>query len=262
MYLDIETVPDEDRQYLWDVPEEPPVDIPPITLLAGTVPAISSHLEKYKLVLGESYFDDIIKIEKALVRPRKTVIALAEKYMFAGEEYKDSLALDPELARIVGLGMLFDNEDFAYASICRDNDCESEALADFWEVVDDNSPIIVGFNVLKFDLRVIIARSILLGVTPSRTLDLRRWGNPDIIDLMVTRFGTDRAKPLKKLLKQYGIDVMAEAQDGSMVKDMTDKQISRYLTSDLFATRDLHRVFSGGWTKLIERDVIDEKLPF
>lgn len=257
LYLDIETMPDPERQHLWDIPEPQAARISPYDLLGNPAQEITTYLGKYKMSLGREYFEEIIDIESRLPKPRKSVLASANKNLAAEDDYINSLALDPELAKIVGLGTLVDGSEEPQAIICRGRNQEEAALSHFWRTLSEYSPIIVGFNVLKFDLRVIVTRSILLGVKPSRTIDFRKWGNPDIIDLMIVRFGTDRAKPLKILAKQYGIKVMAEGEDGSMVKDMDDERLTHYLASDLFVTRDLHHKFAGAYCPPVSRPIAE-----
>ena len=126
---------------------------------------------------------------------------------------------------------------------------EMALLEFFWRMIANHSPI-VGFNCLSFDLQVIKARSILLGVEPSRILnDSPYSSNRDVCDLMLSRFGT-RAQPmgLKKLAKLYGIPVPAGDVSGSDVEELwrTDpEKLGEYVRSDVWITRELRRKWSG-----------------
>lgn len=123
---------------------------------------------------------------------------------------------------------------------------EQEALKLIWNILDDQafSPI-VGYNVLGLDLPVIFARSILLGVEATRAIDMRRYGNPDVIDLMVARFPSGRRKSLKTLAAQYGIEVPCPDVDGGDVFGMSPEERAEYVRRDVIVTRALYQRFRG-----------------
>lgn len=123
---------------------------------------------------------------------------------------------------------------------------EQEALKLIWNILDDQafSPI-VGYNVLGLDLPVIFARSILLGVEATKVIDMRRYGNPDVIDLMVARFPSGRRKSLKTLAAQYGIEVPCPDVDGGDVFGMSPEERAEYVRRDVIVTRALYQRFRG-----------------
>jgi hypothetical protein len=248
IYLDIETVPDDTRRHLWDLPEEPEVYPEPTSLIAGTVSDVRDFLNEYALTLSSGYLDAIEAAEAQRSRgPRKGVRkALAKARRAEADLYKE-LSLDPERCHIAALGYAVGDGDVQGIAV-DERMPEDELLQVVWNILqtgwENNSPI-VGYNVIAFDLPVILARSILLGVTPTRSIDLRKYGNPDVVDLMIARFPSGRPKSLKTLATQYGIEIPCPDVDGSDVLTMTPDERAKYVKSDVVVTRELHRRFRG-----------------
>jgi hypothetical protein len=248
IYIDIETVPDDTRRHLWDLPEEPEVYPWPSTLIAGTVSDVRGFLDEYALSLPQDYLDVIEVAEEQRSRgPRKGVRKALAKARRAEADLHKELSLDPERCRIAALGYAVGDGEVQGIAV-GERMPEDELLQVVWNILqtgwENNSPI-VGYNVIAFDLPVILARSILLGVTPTRSIDLRKYGNPDVVDLMIARFPSGRAKPLKTLAEQYGIEIPCPDVDGSDVLAMTPAERAEYVQSDVVVTRALHRRFRG-----------------
>jgi hypothetical protein len=138
-----------------------------------------------------------------------------------------------------------DDEPGASIPSLNDDD-ERRVLGGFWQHAKHLSPLI-GFNILDFDLRVILVRSALLGVRPTRLFDTRPWGK-DIVDLMRLRFPTGKAMGLKKLARLYGFPVPAGDVDGSQVSELMQTnpdKLAEYVKSDIEITRQLYRFYCG-----------------
>ena len=103
----------------------------------------------------------------------------------------ETVSLDPNLAkgaldaltgRIVCVGMLIDDgaslDEMAIA--CED---EAQILTEFWGTIHPQD-VIVGHNVHEFDVPFIRQRSWILGIRPSRSIDLRKFYTVDIKDTM------------------------------------------------------------------------------
>ena len=119
-------------------------------------------------------------------------------------------------------------------------------LEEFWTVAK-NAKSICGFNILGFDLPVILVRSMLLDVAPSRQFDLKPWGT-DVIDLMKKRFPNSGVMGLKKLAKLMGINVPAGDVDGSQVETLWRNdavKLGKYVASDVAITKEIHQRYSG-----------------
>jgi hypothetical protein len=248
IYIDIETVPDDTRRHLWDLPEEPEVYPLPSTLIAGTVSDVRDFLDEYALALSSDYLAAIEAAEGERSRgPRKGVRRALAKARQAEADLHKELSLDPERCRIAALGYAVGDDEVQGIAV-DERMPEDGLLQTTWNILKtgwrSDSPI-VGYNIISFDLPVILARSILLGVTPTRSIDLRKYGNPDVVDLMIARFPSGRAKPLKTLATQYGIEIPCPDRDGADVLAMTPNERAEYVKSDVVITRALHRRFRG-----------------
>lgn len=119
-------------------------------------------------------------------------------------------ALHPWTAQIVCLGYI-DVEAHEHALICRTEDEERTALAQFWAALLEQDgrfvrPVI-GFNHRAFDLPVLLARSLLLGVSaPSLNLDRYRTPHIDLLDKL-TFYGTVPARSLTWFARRFGLEV-------------------------------------------------------
>jgi predicted PolB exonuclease-like 3'-5' exonuclease len=139
-----------------------------------------------------------------------------------------------------------DDEPGASIPSLNDDD-ERRVLGGFWQHAKHLSPLI-GFNILDFDLRVILVRSALLGVRPTRLFDTRPWGK-DIVDLMKLRFPTGKAMGLKKLARLYGFpEGPVDDVDGSQVSELmhtNPEKLAEYCKSDIVKIRQLYKFYCG-----------------
>jgi DNA polymerase elongation subunit (family B) len=103
----------------------------------------------------------------------------------------ETVALDPNLAkgaldaltgRIVCIGLLVDDGvQITWLAIAEED--EAQILTEFWATIHPTD-VIVGHNVHEFDVPFIRQRSWILGVRPSRTIDVRKFYTVDIKDTM------------------------------------------------------------------------------
>jgi hypothetical protein len=89
-------------------------------------------------------------------------------------------ALDALTGRIVCICLLIDDGSTLKEVAIADED-EAKILTDFWSTVRPTD-LLVGHNILDFDLCYIRQRSWIQGVRPSRTVDLRRFYTLDLKD--------------------------------------------------------------------------------
>jgi 3'-5' exonuclease len=91
-------------------------------------------------------------------------------------------ALDAMSGRVVCIGMLIDDQK-AITEITLADEDERRLIDEFWRTIvrDD---VVVGHNVLDFDLRFLRQRSWILGIQPSRTIDTRKYYTADVIDTL------------------------------------------------------------------------------
>jgi len=108
-------------------------------------------------------------------------------------------ALDALTGRIVCIGMMIDDAVSAKEIVLIDQD-ERRILEQFWELVKPTD-VLVGHNLLEFDLPFIRQRSWILNVQPSRHLDLRKYYTGDVVDTMQlwTNWGYKKGVTLERL---------------------------------------------------------------
>ena len=91
-------------------------------------------------------------------------------------------ALDALSGRVVCIGMLIDDGEAATEVMFAGED-ERLLVSGFWNTVRPTD-VIVGHNVLDFDINFLRQRSWILGIQPSRTIDTRKYYTADVIDTL------------------------------------------------------------------------------
>ena len=166
------------------------------------------------------------------------------------EEQIPKMALDIDFAEIRAIGTYGDEE--SRSNIYNLDSPENEKLEWFWEKAKNQT--LVGFNILNFDLPILLHRSLQLGIRPSSILKITKYSD-DVIDLMdklyhggyVTNMNGKRpfSRGLKKVCEIYGIFNPMPDWDGSMVKDMSNEDLCTYLNNDLRLTKQLFEKMQG-----------------
>ena len=135
---------------------------------------------------------------------------------------------------------------------CVDEGEEVAALRLLWTDVFDKEERsvrpIVGFNHLVFDLRVLLARSMLLGVSPPYiNLDKYRTPHIDLMDRL-TFGGKLPARSLKWFAKRFGlpVDDSVSGADIAVLAAAGDwLAIEAHCRSDIRLTKALYEFVSG-----------------
>ena len=124
---------------------------------------------------------------------------------------------------------------------------EPAILRDFWDLVRDVD-LFVGFNVLDFDLKFILQRSIVNRIPPSRTISFRRFQQEPVYDVMREWefWSTRDTISLDTLSRALGIESpKSGGVDGSQVYDFflagRLQEIYDYCLRDVRVTRDIYR---------------------
>jgi len=91
-------------------------------------------------------------------------------------------ALDAMTGRVVCVGMLIEDGREAKEITFAGED-EARIITGFWDALRPGD-VVVGHNVLDFDIRFLQQRSWILGIQPNRTLDTRRYYTADVIDTL------------------------------------------------------------------------------
>jgi predicted PolB exonuclease-like 3'-5' exonuclease len=161
-------------------------------------------------------------------------------------ERAEKAALNPWLCRIVALGWCDEGEDVERVETCASEAGESATLEEFWGRVHDRvsgatQPLLT-FNGMSFDLPVLMARSMLLGV-PHPTLNLDRYRSPHI-DLLqrLSWYDPSKQHSLMFYCSRFGI-ATDDAFTGALIAQLHAngdwESIRKHCASDVRLTRQL-----------------------
>lgn len=215
LYFDIETRTDERALELLPKPSEPTAEEKPRNYKKPEV--IEGWIEKERARRLEGY--------EAQIR---------------------NACLDPDYARVVAIGYVYD----AGGSGALIGEDEKKLLSDFWELTRAYPRTgirrICGFNVLGFDLPVLLRRSCLLRVQMPR-ISLARYRTDSVIDLMqlLSDWGKRPYHSLKRACKLFGVDDPMPTEDGSQVAEMDDETLRKYAAAGAQMARGLAQKMRG-----------------
>lgn len=254
LFFDLETIPDFDRMEHFGfepLPQLPEFVTPKESIedvLKGSIPKIKETLQ----AAPDAWIDELAAEEQKREKPRKGVIDAAMGVFKERETIGDAeaaqnkkMSVTPEFCRIVAFGFAVGDDD-PQAMIADTVDKERLLLVAFWDLVKSLRAPLVGFNILHFDLPVIFVRSAILGVEPTRQLDLKPWGK-DCYDLMKKRFPGGGQMKMKDLAGIYQVPVPADDFDGSQVLEAVEAglwdQIETYVKSDVVVAQKLYELW-------------------
>lgn len=261
LYFDLETAPDEERLHqfgLDPLPEPRPrmkleECAPPADFIAATVDNVKAMLKA--AAPCDEWIASFEALEVANKNRKGVLEAIAElrdeaaAIAAATEERQKLLSVTPEFNRIVAAGWSH-GDDAIFAAIAGNGGTTEKRIVEIlWEMIE-SATVVIGFNILGFDLPTLFVRSAILGIKPRRRLDLKPWGS-DCLDLMKVRFPSQQPKGfgLKSLARAYGIPVPAGETDGGDVyrlwKAKEFGKIAEYVKSDVEITVKLHQMYRG-----------------
>jgi predicted PolB exonuclease-like 3'-5' exonuclease len=161
-------------------------------------------------------------------------------------ERAEKASLNPWLCQTIAIGTCEEGEDVERVVTIASEPAEVVALDDLWRRIYDRvtgavQPLVT-FNGLSFDLPVLMARSMLLGV-PHPTLNLDRYRSPHI-DLLQRLSWNDpsKAHSLMFYCSRFGIstdDAFTGALIAQLHADGDWESIRKHCASDLRLTRQL-----------------------
>lgn len=163
-------------------------------------------------------------------------IAAYQREAQAGQLAK--AALDPDLCRIVALG--WQHGEDAQSVLCQSEDMEAIHLMDFWERF--RGAHFIGYNILGFDLPVLLRRSLYLGVK-APAIQVDKYRHPQVTDLLMllSNNGAQKFRSLSFYLKRFGLP--ATDGKGSEVPALVAAgdwaAVEAHLRADLLATASL-----------------------
>lgn len=136
-------------------------------------------------------------------------------------------------------------------------DDEAKTITQFYDVLRDaygnneRLPIFIGHNIIGFDLRFLLQRSIVLGITPPSFVpfDSKPWSDY-VYDTMLKWAGSGNRVSLNKLCQVFELPLKGEELgdddfDGSKVWDSVKngeiEKVARYCAGDIYRTREIFR---------------------
>jgi predicted PolB exonuclease-like 3'-5' exonuclease len=229
LIIDIETFPiDDAEQYLPPVEELSPPDLASIQPAKNLVDPL-----KIAADIGKRH-------ESALRAHEQAVIDQARKR----QELIDGCAVDPDLLRIVCIGMMYPFDERPVIYTCKDVYEERIALERVWQQYDMSKPKLVTFSGLRFDLPALMRRSLYLNVRYPR-LNLDRYRTPHIdLQAYLSENGVLKWHSLDFYLARFGIrhdDVTTGKDIAAMVRADDWDGIKAHCEADVIGTRDLAR---------------------
>jgi len=121
-------------------------------------------------------------------------------------------SLDPDLSRIVCLG--FGGLDDDRILVCQDEGVEAEALCQFWDRIREASSrsisgdwLLIGYNLLSFDLVRIYRRSLYLDVPPYQ-IQRDKYKHPRVVDLwdLLSEQGRLSWRGIDYYIRRFGLE--------------------------------------------------------
>ncbi len=167
-----------------------------------------------------------------------------EKYKKSFEEFLAETGLDGTFGRIFCISYAINDE--MIHCICDDD--EKKMLENFWEAAKEVD-LFIGFNIMDFDLKYIIQRSIIHGVKPKTKvrLSFARYRSEPIYDAMHewNQWGYGKNVSLDSLARALGLGSSKKNMDGSEVftyyKKGKYKEICNYCNADVEVTRNIYK---------------------
>jgi len=167
-----------------------------------------------------------------------------ERYSTSFENFLAGTGLDGTFGRILCISYAIN--DGMVSCICDED--EKKVLENFWEAAKDVD-LFVGFNIIDFDMKYIVQRSIIQGVKPKIKVDLSfaRYKHSPMYDVMHewNKWSFGRGVSLDTLARALGLPTSKTNMDGSEVytyfKKGKIKEICAYCNADVEVTRKIYK---------------------
>jgi hypothetical protein len=197
--------------------------------------AVIVDIETYPIDDADQYVEPV-EAPANYKDPEKIAAYIAS----AQQKAVDRCGLDPDLCRIVALGWMFAGEPTPQVKVCKTVTEERDALEYFWRDAMDQP--LVTFNGLKFDLPVLMRRSLYLGIAhPMLNLDRYRTPHIDLFNRL-TFNGAISGHSLKFYLSRFGIasdDETSGKDTAALVRANDWKSVAAHCEADVRGTKQL-----------------------
>lgn len=196
-----------------------------------------------------------VKAPGNLSKPESITKWLEENGDAAAQEALLKTSFDGALGEIACLGFAFDDEPVHVPYRETLEQSETSLLTTFfgaWESAVNSrndglvNTVLIGHNVLQFDLRFLFKRAVINGIQPPYSLcQDSRYNGGGIYDTMLAWAGWGNRISLVKLCAALGIPVKTDGIDGSMVWPMIQAgrvaEVAGYCAEDVEAVRSVYK---------------------
>lgn len=155
------------------------------------------------------------------------------------EDFLAGTSFGGTFGRIICISYAFNNEPVE--TLKGD---ERKIIEEFWKIAP-KVDLFIGHNILQFDLVFIRQRSIILGIKPTRNIDMKKYYSRDVYDIMQEWNNWNGNISMDELAHAFGIPSSKTKMDGSQVaefhEDGKDQEIYEYCSSDVEVTRAIYK---------------------
>lgn len=155
------------------------------------------------------------------------------------EEYLESTGLDGTWGRIFCISYAINDGPVD----CLSGD-EKDIINSFWKIAPD-AEMIIGFNVLDFDLKFILQRSIIHQIQPTVDISFARFRDFPVYDIMWEWTKWQSRVSMDELAQALGLQSSKTKLDGSRVHEYYQKgkykEIEKYCNADVELTRKIYK---------------------
>jgi hypothetical protein len=167
-----------------------------------------------------------------------------EKYSTSFENFLSGTGLDGTFGRVLCVSYAI-NDDMIHC-ICDED--EKKVLENFWEAAKEVD-LFVGFNIIEFDMKYLMQRSIVHGVKPrtKMRLSFAKYRSEPMYDVMHewNQWSFGKGVGLDSLARALGFGSSKTNMDGSEVatyyKKGKIKEICAYCNADVEVTRKIYK---------------------
>jgi predicted PolB exonuclease-like 3'-5' exonuclease len=230
IYLDLETIPAQNPK---------------------AITSLRLEAEKEKLAIkAPSNYKDQAKIDEYIAAKRIEIDADFEqryrKTSFdgaVGQIVVASYAIDDNEPMVIYASDWKDSEQFILTSLY-------ESLQSAYSPNSQMRPVFIGHNIVNFDLRFLLQRSIVVGVKPPMFIPFKAKPWDDVVfDTMTAWAGVGNRVSMAKLCEVFGIDSKGSEVDGdidgSKVWDYVQAgridDVATYCMHDVIRTRQIYK---------------------
>lgn len=264
-FFDLETGPDIARVPSFNlppVPEIPPLQSadtlpPPADILSLPLGLVQQRLrelspEPYYLSLLEENENDRPKPRAGLMEEIKRYESYRASLVQAESDRLKLLSVTPEYCQIIAASYCF-GQGQIQTLITGEDGSESYIVSRLWSEMSE-AECCVGYNIIGFDIPVLLVRSWLYELEPLFSLaQATRFGNETVIDIYKKRFphrGDSGPGKLKEIGPLYGVNPTCPDVDGSHAWTLyreDPEKLRAYAASDVHMARSLYYSWRGYW---------------